>query len=483
MHYPGSSRTVVGLLTMPSARLCSRWAAFISCSTLRPSLTMSCSIFLGAMTSVMASGVEVRIYGVNIYNLQRPICYEIDSELICIILYTECAVKRQRRQGSAMRFVQYTSNIASSDAYDEKANVFMGKFHNITDIVMWRSMIQPDEAAFVELDSRGKEQRTISFKKFNQRVTGYAMYLEKKCALKAGDHVILWFSQDLDYVVTLHACWVLGLIPIPLQLPDQPHTNTHQTAVSLVGLGATINGPAITGTNATANHASAAANRIGEEKKSAILTALFCILDEVKVKAILGNMATDDFLKQKTTGTSLRARRAAFSPIYMQTPEAFSTADIFLPAFHNVTKAPKNKQTLGALSGYAPRKEWFAASYPAVYLIDPEVRVGSVAFRKLLKLNHETLNSLCRNQKLQFKVLSGQANIACMTIFNGLGFIRGCLSGIYNGGPTILLQPADVYANPGVWIEAVARYKGNPRDPSMIANGFHSRRKIRVSTY
>ncbi|KAG9067388.1 hypothetical protein KI688_012171 [Linnemannia hyalina] len=371
----------------------------------------------------------------------------------------ECAAKRQRRQGSAMRFVQYTSNIASSDAYDEKANVFMGKFHNITDIVMWRSMIQPDDAAFVELDSRGKEQRTISFKKFNQRVTGYAMYLEKKCALKAGDHVILWFSQDLDYVVTLHACWVLGLIPIPLQLPDHPHTNAHPTAVSLVGLGAAINGPTIAGSNATTNHASAAANRISEEKKSAILTALFCILDEVKVKAILGNMATDDFLKQKTTGTSLRARRAEFSPVYVQTPEAFSTADIFLPAFHNVTKAPKNKQTLGALSGYAPRKEWFAATYPAVYLIDPEVRVGSVAFRRLLKLNHETLNSLCRNQKLQFKVHSGQANIACMNIFNGLGFIRGCLSGIYSGGPTVLLQPADVYANPNVWIEAVSRYK------------------------
>ncbi|KAF9141798.1 hypothetical protein BGX30_004092 [Mortierella sp. GBA39] len=373
----------------------------------------------------------------------------------------ECAVKRQRRQGSAMRFVQYTSNIASSDAYDEKANVFMGKFHNITDIVMWRSMIQPDDAAFVELDSRGKEQRTISFKKFNQRVTGYAMYLEKKCALKAGDHVILWFSQDLDYVVTLHACWVLGLIPIPLQLPDHPHTNAHPTAVSLVGLGATLHGPTITGSNATTNHASAAANRISEEKKSAILTALFCILDEVKVKAILGNMATDDFLKQKTTGTFLRARRAEFSPVYVQTPEVFSTADIFLPAFHNVTKAPKNKQTLGALSGYAPRKEWFAATYPAVYLIDPEVPVGSAAFRRLLKLNHETLNSLCRNQKLQFKVHSGQANIACMNIFNGLGFIRGCLSGIYSGGPTILLQPADVYANPNVWIEAVARYKAH----------------------
>ncbi|KAF9129664.1 hypothetical protein BGW39_003957 [Mortierella sp. 14UC] len=373
----------------------------------------------------------------------------------------ECTVKRQRRQGAAMRFVQYTSNIASSDAFDEKANVFMGKFHNITDIVMWRSIIQPDDTAFVELDSRGKEQRSIPFKKFNQRVTGYAMYLEKKCALKSGDHVILWFSQDLDYVVTLHACWVLGLIPIPLQLPDQPHASSHPSAVSLAGLGAAINVSAIAGSNAPATFASAAANRISEDKKNAILSALFCILDEVKVKAILGNMATDDFLKQKVTGNSLRARRAAHSPIYMQTPEAFSSADIFLPTFHNVTKAPKNKQTLGALSGYAPRKEWFAATYPAVYLIDPEVRVGSVASRKLLKLNHETLNFLCRNQKLQFKIHSGQANIACMSIFNGLGFIRGCLSGIYNGGPTIIINPTDVYANPAVWIEAVARYKAH----------------------
>ncbi|KAF9107084.1 hypothetical protein BGX29_007446 [Mortierella sp. GBA35] len=372
----------------------------------------------------------------------------------------ECIARRQRRQGASLRFVQYTSNIASSDAFDEKTNVFMGKFHNITDIVMWRSIIQPDDVAFVELDSRGKEQRTIPFKKFNQRVTGYAMYLEKKCALKAGDHVILWFSQDLDYVVTLHACWVLGLIPIPLQLPDHPNASTHPPGVSIAGLGAAINAPIVTGPAPT-NVASAAANRVCEEKKNAILTALFCILDEVKVKAILGNMATDDFLKLKSTGTSLRARRAAFSPVFMQTPETFSSADIFLPTFHNVTKAAKNKQTLGAISGYAPRKEWFAGNYPAVYLIDPEIRVGSVASRKLLKLNHETLNSLCRNQKLQFKVHSGKANVACMSIFNGLGFIRGCLSGIYNGGPTILLQPADVHANPILWIEAVTRYKAH----------------------
>ncbi|KAF9920557.1 hypothetical protein FBU30_009600 [Linnemannia zychae] len=369
----------------------------------------------------------------------------------------ECTVKRQRRQGVAMRFVQYTSNIASSDAVDEKTNVFMAKFHNITDILMWRSIIQPEDIAFVELDSRGREQRTISFKKFNQRVTGYAMYLEKKCGLKAGDHVILWFSQDLDYVVTLHACWVLGLIPIPLQLPDGAYLNAHSTTVPALGLG--INPSLNIGINAPSHFASATSNRVNEEKKSAIIKALFCILDEVKVKAILGNMATDDFLKQKSTGTALRTRRAAFSASYMQTSEAFSSAEIILPTFLNVTKAPKNKQTLGALSGYAPRKEWFAASYAAVYLIDPDLRAGSVAAKKLLRLNHETLNCLCRNQKLQFKARSGQANIACMNVFNGLGFIRGCLSGIYNGGPTILLQPIDIYTNPTNWLETIARYK------------------------
>ncbi|KAG0263655.1 hypothetical protein BG011_008370 [Mortierella polycephala] len=383
----------------------------------------------------------------------------------------DCIIKRQHRQGALVRYVQHTSNIINPGAYDEKTNVFMGKFHNITDILIWRSIIQPDDIAFIELDARGKEQKSIPFKKFNQRVTGCAMYLEKKCGLKAGDHVILWFPQDLEYIVTLHACWVLGLIPIPLQLPENIHANqhlgptpshfigSHPSSISATGLGGGASSPFVSGTNTPNVSNSAISPIVLEGKRNGIVRTLLRIMDEVKIKAILGNQATDEYLKQKTTGGHLRACRAAFTPVHSQTPEMFSSPDISLPQFHNVTKAAKTKHILGAISGYAPRKEWFGANYPAVHLIDPEAKTGTIAGRKLLKLNHETLNNLCRNQKLQFKMLTGQPNVTCMSIFSGLGFIQGCLSGIYNGGPSVILQPADFSSNPIVWLEAISRYK------------------------
>ncbi|KAF9433948.1 hypothetical protein BGZ76_008786 [Entomortierella beljakovae] len=370
----------------------------------------------------------------------------------------ECVVKRQRRQGAAPRYVQYASNTSSPDVLDERANVYMGRFHSITDVLIWRTIIQPDEIAFIDLDVRGKEQKSITFKKFNHKVTGYAMHLEKKHGLKAGDHVILWFSQELDFVITLHACWVLGLIPIPLQLPESSLNASNHIIVS----GSAVSSSHIGSSGLPYNSTpiiSTQSSKESEEKKKGVLRTFLRIADEVKIRAILGNSVTDEFLKQKSTASLLRTCRTSFTPNFSQTPEVFSSSDIVLPNFYNVSKATKSKQTLGILSGYAPRKEYFSANYPAVYLIDPEAKSGNIASKKLLKVNHDTLNNLCRNQKLQFKALAGQPVVTSMTIFHGPGFIHGCLNGIYNGGSTIILQPADFYHNPMMWLEAITRYK------------------------
>lgn len=349
----------------------------------------------------------------------------------------------------------------SFEAFDEKSSMGMSKFHTVTDILIWRTITQQDEVAFVELDHRGKEQKSIPFKKFNHKVTGCAMHLDRKCGLKHGDHVILWFTQDLEYIVALHACWALGLIPIPLALPDhapaqpilanssyQPHN-----AATGMALGGT--------TPFTTQTTGGVPSKLQEEKRNNILRALLRIMDEVKVKAILGNSSTEDYIRLKSTVTHLRSIRSTFSPQYCQTPELTSQDATHLPLFYNVTKAAKTKQQLGALSGYAPRREWITPTYPAVYLIDPDASGNSVASRKLLKLSHEILNSLCRNQKLQFKMASGQAIVTCLSIFNGLGFVQGCCTGIYIGGPSVIIQPSDFSANPVIWLEALTRYKGN----------------------
>ncbi|KAF9215975.1 hypothetical protein BGZ59_011462 [Podila verticillata] len=371
----------------------------------------------------------------------------------------ECTSKRLQRQGAPLRYVQYTSNVLNFEAFDEKSSMGMGKFHTVTDILIWRTITQQDEVAFVELDHRGKEQKSIPFKKFNHKVTGCAMHLDRKCGLKHGDHVILWFTQDLEYIVALHACWALGLIPIPLALPDHVHAQPllanssyqpHNTATGMSQGGTTP---------FTTQSTGGVSSKVQEEKRNNILRALLRIMDEVKVKAILGNNTTDDYIRLKSTATHLRSIRSTFSTQYCQTPELTSQDATHLPPFYNVTKAAKTKQQLGALSGYAPRREWFTSTYPAVYLIDPDASVNSVASRKLLKLTHEILNSLCRNQKLQFKMASGQAIVTCLSIFYGMGFVQGCCTGIYIGGPSVIIQPSDFSANPVIWLEALTRYK------------------------
>ncbi|KAG0029987.1 hypothetical protein BGZ81_003203 [Podila clonocystis] len=374
----------------------------------------------------------------------------------------ECTAKRLQRQGPPLRYVQYTSNVIFLEAFDEKSSMGMSKFHTVTDVLIWRTITQQDEVAFIELDHRGKEQKSIPFKKFNHKVTGCAMHLDRKCGLKHGDHVILWFTQDLEYIVALHACWALGLIPIPLALPEHAHTQALLTGASSYHPHNTATGMSLGGAASFTQSGHAAGgvpSKLQEEKRNNILRALLRIMDEVKVKAILGNNATDDYLRQKSTTTHLRSIRSTFSPQFCQTPELTSQDATHLPPFYNMTKAAKTKQLLGALSGYAPRREWFTPTYPAVYLIDPDAGMNSLASRKLLKLTHEVLNSLCRNQKLQFKMASGQAIVTCLSIFNGMGFVQGCCTGIYIGGPSVIIQPSDYSANPVIWLEALTRYK------------------------
>ncbi|KAG0357767.1 hypothetical protein BG005_003127 [Podila minutissima] len=374
----------------------------------------------------------------------------------------ECTAKRLQRQGPPLRYVQYSSNVVFLEAFDEKSSMGMSKFHTVTDVLIWRTITQQDEVAFMELDHRGKEQKSIPFKKFNHKVTGCAMHLDRKCGLKHGDHVILWFTQDLEYIVALHACWALGLIPIPLALPEHAHAQPLLTGASSYQPHNTAAGMSLGGAASfpQSGHATGSfPSKHQEEKRNNILRALLRIMDEVKVKAILGNNATDDYLRLKSTTTHLRSIRSTFSPQFCQTLELTSQDATHLPPLYNVTKAAKTKQQLGALSGYAPRREWFTPTYPAVYLIDPDAGMTSLASRKLLKLTHEVLNNLCRNQKLQFKMASGQAIVTCLSIFNGMGFVQGCCTGIYVGGPSVIIQPSDFSANPVIWLEALTRYK------------------------
>ncbi|KAG0231817.1 hypothetical protein BGW41_002088 [Actinomortierella wolfii] len=364
----------------------------------------------------------------------------------------DCIAKRQQRMGVPAQHWQHASNISIEDPMDERMDMSLNKFHNITDILMWRTIVQPDDAAYIEVDYRGRDHKVISFKKLNHKVTGVATYLEKKHQLKAGDHVILWFCSAMDLIVTLHACWVMGVIPIPLPAPGFWASTLvmHAQAASVTNL---VNLTATT--HALTSGGSAANLQVGnaiEEERTAALQALLHIMDEVKIKAIIGNSHSEDVFKSKAFATQLRAARP-------QTPTLMTASgDALLVPFVNISKAGKTNKTLGLISGFIPRKEWLGPTHPATILYDLHARPESSSYRRLLKLSHEGMTALARNHKQQSKMTSGEPILGCLSAFSGPGFVQACLAGVYNGSPTLLIHPGDFLATPTIWMEVIAKH-------------------------
>ena len=102
---------------------------------------------------------------------------------------------------------------------DERTGTDLTKFKCLMDILIWRTSLAPDENVYVTLDSKGKELKPLPFRKFNIKIVGMATALEKK-NIKAGDHVILMYSQSVELTIALYACLVIGAIAIPLATPD-----------------------------------------------------------------------------------------------------------------------------------------------------------------------------------------------------------------------------------------------------------------------
>ncbi|KAF9968149.1 hypothetical protein BGZ73_000242 [Actinomortierella ambigua] len=256
----------------------------------------------------------------------------------------------------------------------------------------------------------------------------------------------------MDLIITLHACWVMGVIAIILPAPGIWNNTLalHAHAASVTNL---VNLTAATipsGPGASASHP---AGHAIEEERTSMLLAMLHIMDEVKVKAVIGNNHSEDLFKGKTFSNQLRAVSRPQSPL-----PTSSFGEIILPPFVNIARAGKTTKILGLISGFLPRKEWLGSSHPATILYDLHARPESSSSRRLLKLTHEGMTALARNQKLQSMMTTGQPILTCLSAFSGLGFVQACLAGVYNGSPTLLLHPGDFLTMPTIWMEAVARH-------------------------
>ncbi|KAI8602045.1 hypothetical protein EDD21DRAFT_89405 [Dissophora ornata] len=338
----------------------------------------------------------------------------------------EALAVREAALPSHARMVQFSCCDYPKEVLDEKTKINLSQFNSLPEILVWRSVVNQDEIAFVGVDGRGKDTKGITFRKFGAKVVSIANYIEKRGGFRTGDKVVLLFPNGVEFAATVYACWLLGLVPIPVQLPE--------------------------------------GSRLHED-----ITLLMGLLAELKILHLIGNTATEDLMKQKTTLIHIKA---CIGP----------RQDAILPTVFNVSKAPKVNKNLGKESGYlAPPSVALTKTAPAIVF----VHYSTDMRRTLVKVSHSALMAQSRAQKVQCRFKTGRPILSCWKTFSGMGLLYSCALGVYVGAPTVLIQYSDYTTNPQIYFEALERH--GARDAllnyAMLEHATNASEPISISSF
>jgi len=280
---------------------------------------------------------------------------------------------------------------------DDRTSTPLNKFSNIHDLMQWRVSRQAEELSYCTIDGRGKEGKGVNWKKFDIKVASVAMYLKNKVKLQPGDHVLLMYTHSEEFVFAIHACFVLGVVAIPMAPIDQ--------------------------------------NRLNEDAP-----ALLHIINDFKIKAIVVNTDVDHLLKIKQVSQHLKQ-----SAVILK---------VNMPHIYNTTKPPKQSHGCRDL-GLTIRPQWTQAGYPVLVWTfwTPDQR------RIAVQMGHNTIMALCKVQKETCQMTSTRPVLGCVRSTIGLGFIHTCVMGIFLAAPTYLVSPVDFAQNPNILFQTLARYK------------------------
>ncbi|KAF9328011.1 hypothetical protein BG006_008756 [Podila minutissima] len=259
---------------------------------------------------------------------------------------------------------------------------------------------------------------STTFHKFGKKVVNIAQHIEKRCGLCAGDQVVLLFSSSVEFMAILYACWFLGLVPVPIQLPEP--ARALEEMLLKVGL-----------------------------------------LKELKISyaPILGDSMTEELLKHRATRMHLKAYIGA-------------RQDVAVPTVLNASKASKMHKALGKKSGFVGLPTMNAshllsvgrggmatadAVKPAALL---SIHYSADMRRTLVKVSHASLMAQCRAQKVQcrFGTLNAPV-VSCWKTFSGLGTVYSSGIGVFSGVPTVLLRYSDFLTVPQIYLEALEKYR------------------------
>jgi hypothetical protein len=285
-------------------------------------------------------------------------------------LFMKVIPPRSRPQHTGIDFVR--------TVIDERTGYDLSKFSNIADIMMWRTSLFPEENAFVSVTqgSNSISTKPYPWRKINNHVATVANYLVKKKNLRPGTKVLVLVPFGLDFVITVYACFVTGLIPLLLQPPDP---NKSEKSI--------------------------------QENTASMVRAI----SDLSIATILVNSQSEEILRHKNVQPSIKLA-------------LIQTGIKKLPDTINIEKGSRYNKMLGKESGFFVNPNWIVdRQRPALILKNP-------LDQQYIFLGHDTLLAQCRAQKVTCQIKFQKPLI--VNGFDGyenIGLLHAVFCGVYVG--------------------------------------------------
>lgn len=307
-----------------------------------------------------------------------------------------------KARGSSLSYAesQYSGLDYREVAVDDRTRAPLTDFKTIVDIFKWRTGNQPDELAFAVLDRSNKETKPLTWKKLHQRVSAMCQYIMEKSLLKPGAHAILMYTLSEEFIVSLYACFITGIVVISLAPVDQ--SRLAEDAASFVG-----------------------------------------VIKDFDVKSIFVNSEVESTLKSKPFSNAIKSVDKYF----------------VVPKIRNSAKHTKSSLSAGALNSKVANFQAATNFRNESTTCLIWIQWTSDHYRIGTRLTHKIVMGMCKIVKETCQMTSTNPLIGCVRHVSGLGFLQSCLLGPFIGCATYLYTPLEFAQYPLNFFIALSRNK------------------------
>jgi acyl-CoA synthetase (AMP-forming)/AMP-acid ligase II len=289
--------------------------------------------------------------------------------------------------------------------YRSRANLV--DFKSFYQLLEFRANKQADELAYAQLEGLViKENKQLTtWQKFENRVFSVCSYILEKKVLSAGDVVVLMYPLCEEYLGCLYACWMAGLVVIPMEPFGKDIQSAGEDAEMLVNL-----------------------------------------IKEYNVQAIFVNNETESAFKNKPVSSKMKELSLKFK--------------ITIPKLRNTSKHSKassnGKSTYKKMEQYRCKQKTskLSAKTCMIWLsISPDSEYTAA------QVTHKNLLHACLSLKETCQMNSIAPIVGCAKYTAGLGFLFSGVLGVYLGATTYLMSTNEYGFHCGTFFQALERYR------------------------